>query len=79
VLTSFWQTFFLSDNPVLARIGSPLVGPLVTMISFVYSPGNVPLAAVLWRGGSNSGGIVSFLFPALIILLILDIPRTYYR
>jgi uncharacterized membrane protein YraQ (UPF0718 family) len=75
---SFWRVFFLSNNPTLARIEGPLVGPLVAMISFVCSVGNVPLAAVLWKGGISFGGVVSFIFADLIILPILDIYRKYY-
>jgi uncharacterized protein len=75
---SFWKAFFLSSNPTLAEIEGPLVGPLVAMFSFVCSVGNVPLAAVLWRGGISFGGIVSFIFADLIILPILDIYRKYY-
>src|SRR5258707_14685767 len=74
----FWQAFFLSGNPTLARIEGPLVGPLVAIVSFVCSVGNVPLAAVLWQGGSHVGGVVSFIFADLIILPILDIYRKYY-
>src|SRR6202040_3025237 len=75
---SFWQTFFFSNNPTLAKIEGPLVGPLVAIFSFVCSVGNVPLAAVLWRGGISFGGVVSFIFADLIILPILDIYRKYY-
>ncbi|HZS76628.1 MAG TPA: permease [Ktedonobacteraceae bacterium] len=75
---SFWQAFFLSNNPTLAKIEGPLVGPLVAIVSFVCSVGNVPLAAVLWRGGISFGGVVSFIFADLIILPILDIYRKYY-
>ncbi len=75
---SFWRTFFFSNNPTLAKIEGPLVGPLVAIVSFVCSVGNVPLAAVLWRGGISFGGVVSFIFADLIILPILDIYRKYY-
>ncbi len=75
---SFWRTFFLSSNPTLAKFEGPLVGPLVAIFSFVCSVGNVPLAAVLWRGGISFGGVVSFIFADLIILPILDIYRKYY-
>src|SRR5438067_2546294 len=75
---SFWQAFFLRNNPTLAAIEGPLVGPLVAMMSFVCSVGNVPLAAVLWRGGISFGGVVSFIFADLIVLPILDIYRRYY-
>ncbi len=74
----FWRAFFLVDNPVLAAIEGPLVGPLVAMLSFVCSVGNVPLAAVLWQGGISFGGVVSFIFADLIVLPILDIYRKYY-
>jgi uncharacterized protein len=78
VPNSFWNAFFFSSNPTLAKIEGPLVGPLVAMVSFVCSVGNVPLAAVLWRGGISFGGVVSFIFADLIILPILDIYRKYY-
>ncbi|HZC76153.1 MAG TPA: permease [Ktedonobacterales bacterium] len=78
VPNTFWQTFFLSGNPRLAAIQGPLVGPIVAMLSFVCSIGNVPLAAVLWRGGISFGGVVSFIFADLIVLPILDIYRKYY-
>ena len=75
---TFWRAFFLVDNPTLAAIEGPLVGPLVAMLSFVCSVGNVPLAAVLWRGGISFGGVVSFIFADLIVLPILDIYRKFY-
>jgi uncharacterized membrane protein YraQ (UPF0718 family) len=45
----FWKCFFITGHPVLATIWGPLVGPLVAVVSFVCSIGNVPLAAVLWN------------------------------
>jgi uncharacterized membrane protein YraQ (UPF0718 family) len=75
---SFWRGFFLTSNPTLAAFEGPLVGPLVAIISFVCSVGNIPLAAVLWRGGISFGGVVSFIFADLIVLPILDIYRKYY-
>jgi uncharacterized membrane protein YraQ (UPF0718 family) len=78
VPAAFWQDFFLTGNPTLAKIEGPLVGPLVAIVSFVCSVGNVPLAAVLWRGGISFGGVVAFIFADLIVLPILDIYRRYY-
>ena len=75
---AFWKDFFLTGNPTLAKIEGPLVGPIVAIVSFVCSVGNVPLAAVLWRGGISFGGVVSFIFADLIVLPILDIYRRYY-
>ncbi|OLE22755.1 MAG: hypothetical protein AUG44_24120 [Actinobacteria bacterium 13_1_20CM_3_71_11] len=74
----FWESFFLTDHPVLAGIWGPLVGPIVAVVSFVCSIGNVPLAAVLWNGGISFGGVVAFIFADLIILPILNIYRKYY-
>ena len=74
----FWQAFFLSGHPLLAKLWGPLLGPAVAVISFVCSIGNVPLAAILWNGGISFGGVVSFLFADLIILPILNIYRKYY-
>ena len=78
VPSSFWQAFFLSGHPLLTRIWGPLIGPLVAVLSFVCSVGNVPLAAVLWNGGISFGGVISFLFADLLILPILNIYRKYY-
>jgi len=74
----FWKSFFLVNHPLAAKLVGPLIGPLVAVVSFVCSVGNVPLAAVLWNGGISFGGVVSFLFADLIILPILNIYRKYY-
>jgi len=74
----FWQAFFLQGHPILAKLWGPAVGPIVAILSFVCSVGNVPLAAVLWNGGISFGGVVAFLFADLIVLPILDIYRKYY-
>lgn len=75
---TFWQSFFLVDHPLLAKLWGPLVGPVVAVLSFVCSIGNVPLAAVLWNGGISFGGVVSFIFADLLIIPILVIYRKYY-
>jgi uncharacterized protein len=75
---SFWQRFFFVDHPVLSTVWGPIVGPVVAIVSFVCSIGNVPLAAVLWNGGISFGGVVAFIFADLLILPILNIYRKYY-
>ena len=75
---SFWKGLFLVGHPLLARFWGPLIGPMVAVLSFVCSVGNVPLAAVLWNGGISFGGVIAFLFADLIILPILNIYRKYY-
>src|SRR6201996_3124744 len=75
---SFWQSFFFSGHPLAAKLWGPLIGPVVAIISFVCSIGNVPLAVVLWKGGISFGGVVAFIFADLIIAPILNIYRKYY-
>jgi uncharacterized membrane protein YraQ (UPF0718 family) len=75
---SFWHRFFLTDHPVLSALWGPIVGPIVAILSFVCSIGNVPLAAVLWNGGISFGGVIAFIFADLLILPILNIYRKYY-
>ncbi len=72
------QAIFFSHDPTLAFILGPLIGPLIAVISFVCSVGNVPLAAVLWNGGISFGGVISFIFADLIIIPIILIYRKYY-
>jgi len=74
----FWQGFFLAGHPLLAKLWGPVIGPVVAVLSFVCSVGNVPLAAVLWNGGISFGGVVSFIFADLLIVPILLIYRKYY-
>jgi uncharacterized protein len=78
VPAEFWQSFFGVGHPLLAKLWGPVVGPLVAVISFVCSVGNIPLAAVLWNGGISFGGAIAFIFADLIVLPILNIYRKYY-
>ncbi|ORW27709.1 hypothetical protein AWC19_02205 [Mycobacterium palustre] len=75
---SFWRSFFLTDHPGWSAVWGPLVGPIVAIVSFVCSIGNVPLAAVLWNGGISFGGVIAFIYADLVILPILNIYRKYY-
>jgi hypothetical protein len=78
VPNGFWYHFFAAGHPLLSKIWGPLIGPIVSLLSFVCSIGNVPLAGVLWNGGISFGGVMSFIFADLIILPILLIYRKYY-
>jgi uncharacterized membrane protein YraQ (UPF0718 family) len=75
---SWWRSLFLTHHSTWTHVWGPVVGPLVAVLSFVCSIGNVPLAAVLWNGGISFGGVIAFIFADLIILPILDIYRRYY-
>jgi uncharacterized protein len=75
---AFWRHLFLTGHPLAARLWGPLIGPVISTLSFVCSIGNVPLAGVLWNGGISFGGVVAFIFADLIIIPILIIYRKYY-
>lgn len=73
-----WQALFLVDHPLFSKLWGPIIGPIVAIISFVCSVGNIPLAAVLWNGGISFGGVIAFIYADLIVIPILDIYRKYY-
>ncbi|MDE3150700.1 MAG: permease [Gemmatimonadota bacterium] len=75
---AWWAQVFMVSHPTLARVWGPLIGPIIAMLSFVCSVGNIPLAAVLWNGGISFGGVTAFIFADLLVLPILDIYRRYY-
>ena len=74
----FWQSFFVVHHPTFALFWGPLIGPLIAVISFVCSVGNVPLAAVLWNSGISFGGVIAFIYADLVVIPIIDIYSRYY-
>jgi uncharacterized membrane protein YraQ (UPF0718 family) len=75
----FFNGLFIQDGPGFLRaVENVLVGPLIAVLSFVCSVGNVPLAAVLWSGGISFAGVLAFLFADLIVLPIVAIYIKYY-
>jgi uncharacterized membrane protein YraQ (UPF0718 family) len=81
---AFWASLFLKNRASEAGFDWPkaienaLVGPLVSMVSFVCSIGNIPLASVLYRGGIGFGGTLSFIYADLIIIPLILVYRKYY-
>src|SRR5207248_4056903 len=78
VPVSVWNDVFLTGHGFWTSLQNVIVGPLIAIISFVCSVGNVPLAAALWHGGISFGGVISFIFADLITLPLLLIYRRYY-
>jgi uncharacterized protein len=75
----FFNGLFVQNAPSAPQtIENVLVAPVIAVLSFVCSVGNVPLAAVLWSGGISFGGVVAFLFADLIVLPIVAAYRKYY-
>jgi uncharacterized protein len=79
VPTRVFEAAFLEHSPAPLRLVENVVlGPLIAVVSFVCSVGNIPLAAVLWSGGLSFGGVIAFIFADLIVLPIVAIYRKYY-
>jgi uncharacterized membrane protein YraQ (UPF0718 family)/YHS domain-containing protein len=75
----FFNSLFVKDaSPGLRTIENVVVGPIIAMLSFVCSVGNIPLAAVLWSGGISFAGVMAFIFADLIVLPIVVAYRKYY-
>jgi YHS domain-containing protein len=76
---SFFNGLFIHHaNHTVRTLENVVLGPIVAMLSFVCSVGNIPLAAVLWSGGISFAGVLAFIFADLIVLPILMIYRKYY-
>ena len=75
----FFNSLFLTDTGGWVQVvENVLVGPLVAVLSFVCSVGNIPLAAVLWAGGISFAGVIAFIYADLIIIPLVLIYRRYY-
>lgn len=77
-----WTALFLKNQTELPlfviTLWNAVVGILVAVFSFVCSVGNILLAAVLWHGGINFGGVIAFIFSDLVTLPILLVYRRYF-
>ena len=74
-----WKALFLHGAaPGVQLVGNAVIGPVIAIVSFVCSIGNVPMAAILWASGISFGGVLAFLYADLIVLPLLDIYRKYY-
>ena len=78
VPTHFWNDLFIHGHGPWTIVENALVGPLIAIISWVCSIGNVPLAAALWAGGISFGGVIAFIFADLIAMPLILIYRKLY-
>jgi uncharacterized membrane protein YraQ (UPF0718 family)/YHS domain-containing protein len=75
----FFNALFLEDAPAAVQtLWGALIGPVIAVLSFVCSIGNIPLAAVLWSGGISFAGVMAFIYADLIVLPIILAYRKYY-
>ena len=73
-----WNDLFLHGHGFWTSLENSLVGPLIAVVSWVCSIGNVPLAAALWSGGISFGGVIAFIFADLIAMPLILIYRKLY-
>jgi uncharacterized protein len=78
VPASWWHHLFWSGHGGWTVVENVVVAPLLAVVSFVCSVGNIPLAAALWAHGVAFGGVIAFIFADLITLPLLAIYRRYY-
>ena len=64
----WWSHLFVSGHGGWTVLENVVVAPLLAVISFVCSVGNIPLAAALWAHGVAFGGVISFIFADLVTL-----------
>ena len=75
----WWEALFLQNGHAVVRlIEYALVGPVIAVISFVCSVGNIPLASLLWAHGISFGGVISFIYADLLVIPILMIYAKFY-
>jgi len=74
-----WATFFgAGGEGFTAVVYSSAVGPLVSLVAFVGSMGNIPLAAVLWGSGFLFAGVIAYIYADLIVPQLILIYRQIF-
>jgi uncharacterized membrane protein YraQ (UPF0718 family)/YHS domain-containing protein len=74
----WYADVFVHGHGFWTLLENVTIAPLLAVISFVCSVGNIPLAAALWAHGVAFGGVISFVFADLVTLPLLFIYRRFY-
>ena len=75
----WWKALFMQGgHPAVRVVENALVGPIIAIISFVCSVGNIPLASLLWADGISFGGVLSFIYADLLVVPLIVIYAKYY-
>ena len=75
----WWRALFIEmNNSTLRLIENAAVGPIIAILSFVCSVGNIPLASLLWANGISFGGVISFIYADLLVIPLILIYRKYF-
>ena len=79
VPSDWWKSLFVeSGSPLFRLIENAAVGPIIAILSFVCSVGNIPLASLLWAHGISFGGVISFIYADLLVIPLILIYRKYF-
>src|SRR5262249_35816383 len=79
VPNDWWKMLFIeTGSPMLRLIENAAVGPIIAILSFVCSVGNIPLASLLWANGISFGGVISFIYADLLVIPLILIYRKYF-
>src|SRR5436853_1413179 len=75
----WWKSLFIeTGSPLFRLIENAAVGPIIAILSFVCSVGNIPLASLLWANGISFGGVVSFIYADLLVIPLILIYAKYF-
>ena len=76
VPADWWKGLFIeTGSPILRLVENAAVGPIIAILSFVCSVGNIPLASLLWTNGISFGGVISFIYADLLVIPLIFIYR----
>jgi uncharacterized protein len=79
VPSDWWKVLFIeTGSPLLRLVENAVVGPIIAILSFVCSVGNIPLASLLWANGISFGGVISFIYADLLVIPLILIYRKYF-
>jgi uncharacterized membrane protein YraQ (UPF0718 family) len=74
-----WTLLFEGGEAGVLRIAyNSVLGPIISIATFVGSIGNVPLAAVLWESGFAFAGVIAFIYADLIVPQLIRIYRKIF-
>ncbi|QDP41082.1 permease [Radiobacillus deserti] len=75
-----WKMFFLVDqsSSFIQILENAVIGPIVAMLTFIGSMGNIPIATILASSGVAFAGIMAFIYSDLVVPPIIAVHKKYY-
>ncbi len=83
VPNSWWSQLFMTPGDLThpgwgVLVWNAIIGPVIAILAFVCSVGNIVLASVLWAGGISFGGVMAFILADIITLPMIKVYASYY-